>query len=153
MGTRADFYVGRGESAEWLGSYPFDGYPDGVFDDAAEMFAEPPATEQEWRDWVLRWLTSPEHAQRSTLPEHGWPWPWENSRTTDYAYAWEDGVIYGSNFGYGWWRVDPQAEGFGYVESDKKTALFPDMSERKAVTLGPRSGVIVIGIPRGGEPS
>jgi hypothetical protein len=29
MGTRADFYVGRGESAEWLGSIAYDGYPEG----------------------------------------------------------------------------------------------------------------------------
>jgi len=29
MGTRADFYVGRGEQAEWLGSIAWDGYPSG----------------------------------------------------------------------------------------------------------------------------
>lgn len=29
MGTRADFYVGRGKDAEWIGSVAFDGYPDG----------------------------------------------------------------------------------------------------------------------------
>jgi len=27
MGTRADFYVGRGETAEWVGSVAWDGYP------------------------------------------------------------------------------------------------------------------------------
>jgi hypothetical protein len=31
MGTRADFYVGRGPDAEWLGSVAMDGYPSGVF--------------------------------------------------------------------------------------------------------------------------
>jgi hypothetical protein len=30
MGTRADFYVGRGETAEYLGSIAWDGYPDGL---------------------------------------------------------------------------------------------------------------------------
>jgi hypothetical protein len=30
MGTRADFYVGRGKDAEWLGSVAFDGYPSGT---------------------------------------------------------------------------------------------------------------------------
>ena len=32
MGTRADFYVGRGESAEWLGSVAWDGNPRGIDD-------------------------------------------------------------------------------------------------------------------------
>jgi hypothetical protein len=30
MGTRADFYVGRGGQAEWLGSIAWDGYPSGI---------------------------------------------------------------------------------------------------------------------------
>ena len=30
MGTRADFYVGRGENAEWLGSIAWDGYPERI---------------------------------------------------------------------------------------------------------------------------
>jgi hypothetical protein len=30
MGTRADFYVGRGASAEWIGSMARDGYPDTI---------------------------------------------------------------------------------------------------------------------------
>lgn len=33
MGTRADFYVGRGTEAEWIGSIALDGYPDGIPDD------------------------------------------------------------------------------------------------------------------------
>lgn len=32
VGTRADFYIGRGETAEWIGSIAFDGYPEGVDD-------------------------------------------------------------------------------------------------------------------------
>lgn len=32
MSTRADFYVGRGAEAEWIGSISWDGYPDGVDD-------------------------------------------------------------------------------------------------------------------------
>lgn len=31
MGTRADFYVGKGPNAEWLGSTAMDGYPEGIF--------------------------------------------------------------------------------------------------------------------------
>ena len=30
MGTRADFYVGHGKDAEWLGSIAWDGYREGI---------------------------------------------------------------------------------------------------------------------------
>lgn len=148
MGTRVDFYVGRGESAEWLGSYPWDGYPGGVFDGlgAQALFAEPLPTEAEWRSWVTEWLGSPDNAGKSTLPEHGWPWPWDNSATTDYAYAWDGGVIYGSSFGAPWFRVDPDVENYGEPDEDAgERPVWPDMASRKAVTFGPRSGVIVFG--------
>lgn len=144
MGTRVDFYVGRGEGAEWLGSYPFDGYPSGVFDEAPELFVEPLPTEAEWRAWVAEWLAS--NADRATLPDMGWPWPWNDSRTTDYAYAWDEGVVYGSSFGHEWFEVNPDAENWGEPEESEKTAVFPDMSARKAVTYGNRSGLIVIGL-------
>lgn len=31
MGTRADFYVGTGANAEWLGSIAYDGHPDTIY--------------------------------------------------------------------------------------------------------------------------
>lgn len=149
MGTRVDFYVGRGEQAEWLGSYPFDGYPEGVFGDHADMslFREPGPTEAEWRHWVASFLANGE--AKSTTPDMGWPWPWETSATTDYAYAWDDAAIYGSCFGHKWFKVDPTADGFGQEDDDSgvKSAVFPDMTARKATTLGPRSGLIVFELP------
>jgi hypothetical protein len=30
MGTRADFYVGKGKKSEWIGSIAWDGYPQGI---------------------------------------------------------------------------------------------------------------------------
>lgn len=144
MGTRVDFYSGRGEEAEWLGSYPFDGFPGSVFD-VENTFAAP-TTDEQWRAWVTNWLTDSEHGDRSTLPEMGWPWPWETSATTDYAYAWDEGVVYGSSFGHEWFRVDPAAENFGEPEEDDgdKSAVFPNMAHRRDVTYGPRSGLIII---------
>lgn len=144
MGTRVDFYVGRGETAEWLGSYPFDGYPYGVFERDEQL----PADEQGWRDWVTRFLAH--NADRATLPEQGWPWPWEDSTTTDYAYALDDGKVYGSNFGHAWFEVDTaDHENFGQPEDETpKSAAFPNMAHRRAVTYGPRSGLIVLGGPR-----
>lgn len=78
MGTRADFYVGYGPEAEWLGSIAWDGYPDGI--DAAVLSAQTPD--------AFRAAVASMCADRDdfTAPDQGWPWPWENSATTDFAY-------------------------------------------------------------------
>ena len=68
MGTRADFYVGRGAQAEWLGSTAYDGYPDSFEEIGAS------ATEKKYRERVAEMLAEDESA---TLPAEGWPWPWE----------------------------------------------------------------------------
>ena len=132
MGTRADFYVGRGKEAEWLGSIAYDGYPSGI--DEAVLKA---TTEADYRAEVTKFLAGEESA---TLPEQGWPWPWEDSRTTDYAYAFDGGKVYASGFGGAWFVAtedEPEDEDGG------KVAVFPDMSARKAVTMGKRSGLLV----------
>jgi hypothetical protein len=132
MGTRADFYIGRGESAEWLGSIAWDGYPDGM---------EPELVSAETEDAFKTALAAFASKRDDwTKPEQGWPWPWETSRTTDYAYAFDEGKVWASCFGRGWQSA---AEYDGDLELPK-TAVFPDMSERKNVTFGPRSGVIVV---------
>ena len=140
MGTRCDFYVGTGVNAEWLGSYPFDGYPDGIPD--AIKLAD---SESGFREAVAEFLAL--EPASSTLPAQGWPWPWEDSRTTDYAYAWDDGLLYASSFGTEWFVVDTTAEEWGEPDDEgdgEKIAVFPDMTAIKAVTYGPRSGLIVI---------
>lgn len=133
MGTRADFYVGTGPTAEWLGSLAWDGNRiDGAskpelgeryYDDSAACWAiKSAANEAEYRAAVSRLLSLNDDA---TLPAQGWPWPWENSHTTDYAYAFVDGAC----------KTFPWGKG---VE-------WPDMSDRSNFTLGKRSGVIVVG--------
>ena len=95
MGTRADFYVGTGPDAEWIGSISYDGDPNG-----------PPklllraSSEATFRARATEILSS---ATLSTLPTEGWPWPWEDSRTTDFAYAWcSDGQPRVSSYGRAW---------------------------------------------------
>jgi hypothetical protein len=46
MGTRADFYVGVGPNAEWLGSVAWDGYEWQIKPDCSLMKAK---TEEEFR--------------------------------------------------------------------------------------------------------
>lgn len=134
MGTRADFYVGRGESAEWLGSIAWDGYPDGI-DDALLKSSD----EAAYRQAVATFLGG---RSDKTLPAQGWPWPWENSSTTDYAYAFDDGKVYASCFGHAWFDPTVAQE----EETDGgKCAVFPDMSATKQrEKFGPHSGVIVV---------
>ena len=122
MGTRADFYIGA-VRGDWLGSIAWDGYPSGI-PDAIKLAA----TEDDYND--------------ATLAEMGWPWPWNDSATTDWAYAWT-GTVMASCFGRSWIFVP--REGDGPDEWPEGPApIFPDMSARKRVTFGPRSGVILI---------
>src|SRR4051812_10557277 len=130
MGTRADFYVGRGETAEWLGSIAWDGYPSGLYD-TLRFSVE---TEEAWRQNIADTLSQRDDA---TTPDKGWPWPWDDSGTTDYAYAFDGGKVYASNFGRPWFVVEPEGVDFGEPDEDEESgpaATFPDMSARKDVT-------------------
>ncbi|ALS64908.1 hypothetical protein [Pandoraea apista] len=137
MGTRADFYVGRGVTAEWLGSVAWDGYPDG-FDRPGLLDA---TTEAQYRAAVSEELASREDA---TLPEAGWPWPWDNSATTDYAYAFDGERVYSSCFGRAWHDLATAIEDESDEDDASLRAVFPDMSARKNVAFGSKSGVIVV---------
>lgn len=162
MGTRADFYVGRGKQAEWIGSIAWNGYPEGICLTLSEKEkvaglnlpmskrAEFPVgvhlfdakTEAEFRARVTQFFANREDA---TLPEQGWPWPWDDSQLTDYSYAFDGGKVWASNFGYGWF--DPSTGGYeercSKKTGERKSAIFPDMSKIKDVTLSERSGLIV----------
>lgn len=141
VGTRADFYEGRGTEAEWLGSIAWDGYPDGIDKEILE------ATDSEiYRRAVAKFL----EREDATFPDMGWPWPWDDSQTTDYAYALDEGKVWSSCFGHGWFdplesREDPDEDPEGYTE--EKTAVFPNMAERKKVAWDRRSGVLFINAP------
>lgn len=103
MGTRADFYIGIGPSAEWIGSISHDGDPER--DPRAAVAA---TSEHLFRNAVGKILS--EHPGEPTRPDEGWPWPWPDSRTTDFAYAWcDDGVVRVSRFGYQWMPLDEYA--------------------------------------------
>ncbi|AKQ59706.1 hypothetical protein ACR55_01836 [Bordetella hinzii] len=139
MGTRADFYVGRGDKAEWLGSVAWDGYPDGFERDGLLNAS----TEQQFREAVADELAS---RLDGTTPEMGWPWPWEDSHTTDYAYAFDFGKVYGS-CGDHWFDAHAVSTGAGDDETaaDDTPVKYPNMTAIQNVDFGSRSGVIFIG--------
>lgn len=133
MGTRADFYLGTDpKTMRWLGSIAWDGDPEGV---PSPIFQT--TTEEEYVKAVQKILSEEEDA---TTPDMGWPWPWEDSRTTDYAYTFENGeplVSAGKKF------VTLEEFDFEF-EPLLPTQKFPDMTNVQRVTYGPRSGLLVI---------
>lgn len=144
MGTRADFYVGRGENSEWIGSIAWDGYPDGIVDgatvgDAKDSLIFNATTEADYRREVESFFAK---RQDVTRPADGWPWPWEDSCTTDYAYAFDDAKVFASCFGSQWF--DPMQEQPDEPD-DAKKVTFPRFSkERMAPAGSKKSGVFLI---------
>jgi hypothetical protein len=142
LGTRADFYIGKGKEAEWLGSIAWDGYPDGIDDDVLSA-----TSEESYREAVTKFLTSRDDR---TLPEQGWPWPWTNSRTTDYSYWFFDNKVSTSCFGHA--LYDPLAPKPEFDEEDlrfevEKKLECPEFSKDQMAPAGTRrSGVMVFGI-------
>jgi hypothetical protein len=152
MGTRADFYIGRGPEAEWLGSIAWDGY------DISGFKIEESKTAKTFRKRVTAFLASRDDA---TLPEQGWPWPWDDSTLTDEVYAFDKGQIWNAN-GYPtprWYKMstegdvekfkgdeDEQPKRFAKWKAKHEIAKFPNMKDRQAVTMGKRSGLILIGV-------
>lgn len=139
---RADFYVGRGKTAEWLGSIAWDGYPDGI---EKQIFTA--ADEALFRLNVKAFLESRDDG---TFPADGWPWPWDDSNTTDYAYAFDDGKVWASGFGSPWFDpLQPEPEETDDTPFDEREKReFPNMKDKQNVTFGRRSGVIVVGFPK-----
>lgn len=133
MGTRADFYIGRGAKAKWIGSIAWDGYPDGL--PKALKTAKTKAA-------FCRVVKALGKRDDWTAPEQGWPWPWDDSCTTDYAYAFDGERVWASSFGGKWFK----ANGKEPDGRSTKTAVFPNMKDRSNLTLGKRSGIMLIGI-------
>lgn len=141
MPTRADYYIRTGPSAEWLGSTTYDGYPGGTPQPAIGA-----TDESSFRVLVEQVLATA--TPDSTSPKDGWPWPWNDSRTTDYAYAWTPDGVRLSSFGRDWESFD------AHNQRVLKDAPEPrqlrddevvDMSARKAdaATVLAKSGLIL----------
>lgn len=145
MGTRADFYLGRGADAEWLGSIAWDGYPSGV----REVLAA--KSEKDFRSALASLATREDW----TSPELGWPWPWKDSCTTDFAYAFDDGRAWWSCFGSRY-NDGGIAAYEAYEERDldddgdeENEEIFPDMTKRMNPALGtPRDSMMVFVAPK-----
>lgn len=141
MGTRADFYIGRGPKAEWLGSTAWDGYPSGFAGKDGNVKTSPIFSAEGEDTYRVAVMTELAGREDATLPAQGWPWPWGTSHTTDYAYAFDGGRVWASCYGHAWF--DPTED--EPEHDDDKPTEFPNMKERANVTFGKRSGVIILG--------
>lgn len=97
MGTRADFYIGKGKTARWIGSLAWDGYE---WDQRIEK-NDPDAiteakNENDFKSAVTQVLKDRIDA---TTPKMGWPWPWDDSQTTDFSYCFVNDHIEAFCFG------------------------------------------------------
>lgn len=136
--TRADFYVGRGLKARWVGSIAFDGYPG---ERTREVMLSESARDFRSNVRRLRKDDGGDYTDQSM----GWPWPWRDSSRTDYAYAWDRGRVYVCCFGGPWFAVT-QAIVNGAFPSD---AEFPEMDTSSAAPVGSdRSGSLVLEVGR-----
>lgn len=149
MGTRADFYIRKDKDMEWLGSIGWDGYPGGI--DKTVVYA---ATEEGFRRCVDHFFSQRKDV---TLPDRGWPWPWEDSRTTDYAYIFEKDRVMASCFGYPLFdpvealrkeEDDSEAESEEGEDEVKMEGYFPNMKDRQNIRYDNGSGALFIGIAK-----
>lgn len=140
MSIRGDFYAGRGPDAQWLGSLACGAHPEDLFGPhGIDLDPYPTLTEARWRDLVSSHLAIRVDATRPQLA--GWPWAWDDPATTDYAYAHDGGEVYGSHFGGPWFDVRAGRSGRS-ARADR--AAFPDMSHRRRLAHGTRSGFVVL---------
>lgn len=152
MGTRADFYIKRVDEEpvehnspiEWIASIAWDGYPSGIDCDVLQA--------QHYHEYQTRLEGFLLHRDDVTYPKDGWPWPWETSATTDFAY------LFDCNLGKvlvwyktkQWYSVSRHKhEDFYADEVDdlviEATYTLPIFNIDDAAFGGPRSGLIIIG--------
>lgn len=135
MGTRADFYIKKADEKElvWLASIAWDGYPDGIDKDILNA--------KNQTDYIANLQKFLSTRDDVTLPEQGWPWPWDNSNTTDYGYCFHDGKVHANCFGHGWHNPKSKADEPKIVWDHE----YPDMKDIKNVRYDKGSGIILIG--------
>jgi hypothetical protein len=143
MGTRADFYVRKGADLEWIGSVAWDGYDIAEMTEEAALKSERnrscaavklAKTEPEFRNAVTLYFS---HREDVVLPEDGWPWPWEDSLTTDMAYVFDGDRT----------RVFPWGGKYAAEEGDDSGGDIPDFEwpNMKEIMNVKDAGFIIIG--------
>lgn len=112
MGTRCDFYAGRGLDAVYLGSIGHDAYVDAM----ASRFEG--VTDRAGFDRCLAAVFA-EYGEISA--KNGWPWPWKTSATTDTVVAFDEGRCWTAHPNDCWAPLDD------YDNPTEEPCVFADM--------------------------
>lgn len=78
MSTRADFYVKRGDEMEWCGSIQWSGNETAVPASVTQAVSE--------LDFKEALESMFKNRSDAVKPPERWPWIWESSKLTDFAY-------------------------------------------------------------------
>lgn len=144
MGTRADYYVGTDPAhMDYLGSTPMDGDPATTAQRGLDVRYD--SVEDFVRD--LHDLLDAYGQRRSA----GWPWPWDNSRTTDYAYCWDVDThdVMVSCFGSPLLRLADILEGTAPAfDHEAEKIPFSDQSFIKRIRWDSGYAPMIIQVPR-----
>ena len=92
--TKADFYIGNGIAANWIGSVYSDAYPSGIPIQIL-ICVNPTLFEEEVVEYI--------HRVQGVVKTDGdqWPWLWPDSQLTDYSYMFlpDHNKVLASNYG------------------------------------------------------
>lgn len=132
---KADFYIGLGQDARWLGSIRDGGHPAVVAKDH-DLFNMDGNVEDYDEDTFVELVNAiladvPDHvpvarADRNDL----WPWTYDTSVGTAFTYAWNNGCIHVFEHGY---MVAQH-----YPNGARRPSVFPSMVRKHPVN--PRAG-------------
>lgn len=129
MGTYADFYVGRGPKARWVGSIDSDGQPENMPKEIRRA-----STARAFRAAVrfrLRKMNRSPLGGAVVAGEGEWPHSWTNSAKSDFAYAFDRGLVYVSNFGGPWIPIADLRRRPRKEDDSAVAVVFPEMTPGK----------------------
>lgn len=135
MGSIADFYVGRGAKAEWVGSIAWEGDPMCIARSPGGLELLKAGTESEFREALRGFL---DRHPDAVSPPRSWPWPWSTSALSDRVYAFDGDRVWATqpfrseSLEARHW-FDPRKGG---AEPDSAVAIeFPDMTSCMVVPI------------------
>lgn len=102
--TAADFYIGRGPSAVWVGSLSHNAGPEIVHWTPAGSEVLGAVTAHDYARGLDTLLSLPSDDRRNWAhhPANGWPWCWQDSSLTGWCYAFDAARVWVSYFGRAW---------------------------------------------------
>ena len=114
MSTMTDFYLGRGDDAEWLGSLHWECDPANLLRVPPGRRALTATDEPTYRaavaDLFITWVT--EELGAAYPRRTGWPWPWHTSHVNSWIVTFDPGeceVFATTGGGVRWERLNPRA--------------------------------------------